>query len=514
VVSVAARASAFAALALLGGVGTVYAPVPTFTGVAALFALGLWAFAGGRQPSVARPKLSRGARIKPRGNLVTRLVSGYLLVFWLGLIAPLAAYSPRGSTIPPGMSQGSLSNQVLTVTFGLVGALFLPAAIRRFDKTFQWLVALWVLYLGWAAASLIWSIYPPLTVRNVVAFVLVSVGCFGLGVGFYGSLPNGRDLFLRHVFWASVLSALVILLPLPFRFEQYHLLEPSQRLDIGGNFPAYVTRPVMVVLLVLVATSILGVRRWQKRDWFWVVFLVLPLLALKERGPVMWGLLALGIFYLFYKTSIRERVLQAGTLFIIGVGTYIYYTENVLQTIFGPIVPYLTRGNVEATEKLTGRIPIWQILIEQVGHHPWLGVGFAAFWSPLNIAWLGASNVSAALTSAHNGYLEELLNTGVVGLTILLAFCLGTLTVAHRRARKGDALGWLVFLFMVFYLLLNLTSALTQEYFQPPFVVILIALGLMASGPAADPPALAGSSDPPPQPPAERPMRKMDDKDL
>ena len=40
---------------------------------------------------------------------------------------------------------------------------------------------------------------------------------------------------------------------------------------------------------------------------------------------------------------------------------------------------------------------------------------------------------------------------------------------------------------MVFYLLLNLTNALTQEYFQPPFVIILMALGLMASGPAPDP---------------------------
>ena len=33
--SVAARASALATLALVGGVGTVYAPVPTFTVVAA-----------------------------------------------------------------------------------------------------------------------------------------------------------------------------------------------------------------------------------------------------------------------------------------------------------------------------------------------------------------------------------------------------------------------------------------------------------------------------------------------
>jgi O-antigen ligase len=100
--------------------------------------------------------------------------------------------------------------------------------------------------------------------------------------------------------------------------------------------------------------------------------------------------------------------------------------------------------------------------------------------------------------SAHNGYLEELLNTGVVGFTILLAFCLGTLTVALRRARRGDALGWLVFLFMVFYLMLNITNALTQEYFQPPFVIILMALGLMASGPATDPATSPRAAESPP----------------
>jgi exopolysaccharide production protein ExoQ len=481
-VSVAARASALAALALVGGVGTVYAPVPTFTAVAVLFALGLWAFAGGRQSSPAKPKISLEERIKPRSTLVTRLVSGYLLVFWIALIAPLLAYSPRGPS-SLGVSQGSLSNQVLISTFGLVGTLFLPAAIRRFDGAFQWLAALWILYLGWAAASLIWSIYPPLTLRNVIAFILVSIGCFGLGGGFYGSLPNGRDLFLRHVFWASVLSALVILLPLPFRFQQYDLLDPAQRLDIGGNFSAYVTRPVMASLLVLAATSILGVRPWLKRDWFWVAVLVLPLLALKSRGPIVWGMLALGIFYIFYKTSIRDRVLQAGVLFMIGVGTYIYYSENVLGVILGPFVPYLTRGNVQATENLTGRVPLWQALIEQVWQHPWLGAGFAAFWSPVHISELASTAVSGR-ASAHNGYLEELVNTGVVGLTILLAFCLATLTLALRQARRGDPLGWLVFLFMVFYLLLNLTNALTQEYFQPPFVIILVAIALLASGPA------------------------------
>ena len=86
----------------------------------------------------------------------------------------------------------------------------------------------------------------------------------------------------------------------------------------------------------------------------------------------------------------------------------------------------------------------------------------------------------------------------LVGLAILLAFCLGTLTMALSRARRGDPLGWLLFLFMVFYLLLNLTNALTQEYFQPPFVIILISLGLLASGPAPDPARSPSTAESPP----------------
>ncbi len=248
-------------------------------------------------------------------------------------------------------------------------------------------------------------------------------------------------------------------------------------------------RPTAGALLLIFVTSFWGVHRWRRCDWLWVVLFLLPFLALRTRGPVLWGILALIIFYLFYKTRLQDRILQAGVLFVIGVGAYIYRSENVLQTIFGPLIPYLTRGDTQSTMALTGRVPLWQVLIEEVGRHPWLGAGFTAFWSSRNIFRVERLAGFSAV-SAHNGYLEELLNTGVVGLTILLTFCLGTLVVARRWARRGDPLGWLVFLFMVFYLLLNTTNALTQEYFELPFVIVLVALALMASTPATDPPTL------------------------
>ena len=479
-VSVAAKVSAFGVLAFLGGVGFAYAPTPTFAAVAATFTLSLWLYTRGRHPYFTRPEVSNEVGgSKPRSTLVTKLVSAYLLVWWLALIAPILAYSPReGSSagVAEAAAQGSLRKQVLILSFGLVGSLFLPAAMKRLDPAFRWVAALWTLYLCWAFTSLLWSTYPPLTLRNVVAYVLVSVGVFGLSAGFYGRHPNGRDLFLRHVFVGGVLSALVVLLPLPFRWGQYDILSPSGRLEIGGDFSTYVTRPVLCALLVLVATAILGVRRWRKRDWFWVIILVLPLLALKARGPALWAILALGIFYLCYRSRVQDRVLQAGLLLVISLGTYIGYSQG----IFATLAPYLTRGNVESTETLTGRIPLWEVLLSELGHHPWIGAGFAAFWSPDNLYRI-EQLAGFSATSAHNGFVEELLNTGVVGLAILLTFLFHTTAVVVRRARRGDPFGWLAFLFLIYYLLLNATNALIQDYFEVPFVIILAIVGLLAS---------------------------------
>jgi O-antigen ligase len=473
-VSVAAKTSILAVLALLGGVGTVHAPVPTFTAVATTFVLGLWAFARDGRRSLVGRKVSEDqkGKNKPQSTLTTKLVSGFLLVWWLALVAPLTAYSPRGAADDPG----SLPPEVLIISFGLVGFRFFPAAIKRLNPAFRGVAALWTLYLFWAFVSVLWSASPLLTFRNVVALVLVSIGSFGLGAGFYGSLPNGRDLFVRHVLVASVVSALAIIGPLPFRWNEYDLLDPAGRLSIAGGFTTYVVRPIVCALVLLFTTFILGLRRWRGRDWFLVVVLLLPLLALKSRGPVLWMVLALAIFYLCYKTRLQDRILQAGLLLVIGLGTYVYHSEGV----FAPLIPYLARGNVETATKLTGRLPLWETLLPEIGERPWRGAGFAAFWTPDNQRAIELLAEKSAV-SAHNGYFEELLNTGVVGLAILLTFCLYTMVVGVRQARRGDPFGWLAFVFVVLYLLLHLPNAVVQEALQVPFMIILAICGLMAN---------------------------------
>jgi exopolysaccharide production protein ExoQ len=189
-------------------------------------------------------------------------------------------------------------------------------------------------------------------------------------------------------------------------------------------------------------------------------------------------MLAFAFFYLFYRTWLRDRLLQAGLLLVIGIGTYVYSSAGT----FSWLVPYLTRGNVQNVETLTGRIPLWQILQPHVEEHPWLGAGFAAFWSPEHVYQI-EQLVGFTAVSAHNGYVEELLNTGVVGLAILLTFYFYALVVVVRKARRGDPLGWLAFLFLLYYLLLNVTNALMQQYLEIPSIIVLATLSLMSSKP-------------------------------
>lgn len=479
-------------LALAGGAGLAYAPVPAFAAVAVVFVSGLWLIVWqDRQVPAASGPVQGGPTPEAgsRGPLVDRVVPVYLFFWWLAMVAPLAWYTPLevGENTVAATASGSLQNQVLVISFGMVGMCFLPAAVRRVGRGFWWLMGLWGLYLCWGYVSLFWSAYPALTVRNLVAFALVTLGSFGLGAGFYGARPDGVRTFFRHVVVAGLISAGAVLLPLPFHLGSFNPLDPTQRLEIAGNLTAFASRPVMLAALALIAASLVGLRSWRTWDWAGLLVLVLPIFILKTRGPMLWAVVAFGILYVLYRGRAGDRILQAGLALVLCVGAYLLYADGTLTSM----VPFLTRGNVELSLTLTGRLPLWDALLPFVREQPFLGAGFAAFWNPDNL-FLMERLVAFPVVSAHNGFLEELLNTGAVGLFLFLAFWISAMVVSLKRARRGDALGWLAFLFLIFYLLLNLTVSLMQEYLELPFLIVFAIIGLMAVTPPGRPAPRSG----------------------
>lgn len=491
-------------LSVAGGAGFVYAPLLALLVTGAVFALGMWLMVRGTRVKVEKEwsiGLTGGALQGLASQAwVGRLVGLYLLSFWVILVIPMLEVAERevGDQAAQAAASGSLQNQVMIASFGVLGMLFLPGAMMRFERAFRWALGLWVVYLGWGYATLFWTAYEPLSTRGLVAFALVSLGSLGFGAGFYGAREDGARLLLKHIFVAGVISALVIVLPLPLHLGSYNPLDPGQRLIVAGDFTKYASRPVLSAALLLVMTTVMGLRKWRAWDWLWLFILVAPILILKTRGPMLWAMLAFGLVYLLYRARAHERAFQAGMLILVAFATYVSYSRGALDLL----VPFLARGDVEQTITLTGRTDLWAALIPEFLERPFLGYGFAAFWNPVNLEIMeGAAGFP--VVSAHNGFLEELLSTGAVGLLLFMAFWIYVMLLATSRGRRGEPLGWMLLLFMVFYLFLNVSTSLMQSYMEVPFIIVFALLGLMASRSAADPPVESDESETRPESPEE-----------
>jgi O-antigen ligase len=105
-----------------------------------------------------------------------------------------------------------------------------------------------------------------------------------------------------------------------------------------------------------------------------------------------------------------KRIIQpaAAVLIIYGAATPMIYGGFLA----GGVTSALGRD-----ASFTGRTEIWAGLLPIVESHPILGAGFGGFWTRDNIR-------AHEITEAHNGYLDIMLDLGVMGLILISIFYL------------------------------------------------------------------------------------------
>jgi len=135
---------------------------------------------------------------------------------------------------------------------------------------------------------------------------------------------------------------------------------------------------------------------------------------------------------------------------------------------------------------LTGRTALWQILVNYWLSHPW-GSGFESFWrigaaSPA-LAFSGTTGTFAAIAPhGHNGYLDMLASTGLVGLSLtLFATMVFPLWLFFRNRRLDShfaALGLALVLFFIFH---NGLESSVLKGARVGWFVFCLGLGILAS---------------------------------
>lgn len=351
--------------------------------------------------------------------------------------------------------------------------LFRPKALLRAltRAPFLWLL------VGWAFVSITWSAEPVVTLRRSVAILLTTVYAVALHVRL--SFPR----LIRILAWALLLvlgASLALVLFVPAWGVMGYALQGAWRgvfvhKNALGSFAA-------LALLVFPLAYTLAVT-WRTRLLWAIgfVFAVVTLVGSKSQTSLVLGIvLSIGAILLYF-VNVSGRLWLA-YLFLVspalgGVGVWAYQNAELVLQALGR----------DAT--LTGRVPLWQALWALALERLWQGYGYSAFWlgpgSPAAWVW---SVVGWDPSHGHNGYLDLLLDLGLVGLVLGLVLLLGSFggTLAQfirdRKQRGPEDWFWpLAGSFLIVHNFAESTFLRSNHLFWVLFVLLCLRVSIRVS---------------------------------
>lgn len=324
------------------------------------------------------------------------------------------------------MAENKLADQQKQVTstsvlgyllLGAAGAVAIFASRRKPVEIYPVNLALFVGFLSLCYASLFWTADPLIAVRKLVVLTLFTTAALGavrwLGLQGFGvaiAMTSGAVCTLGVL--AEV--RLNVFRPWQGDYRFAGVLHPNES--------ALACAFICVALLFLVMPH-----RWSRLLSLSVVAAVGLLLLTKSRTGLGGALIASTLGLLVRAKASTKVLLISGAVTASGL------LALVIACVGGDgLLGAASLGRGEHIGTLTGRIPLWSLLMEEVAERPLVGVGYGAFWNARNI-----EDVSAELfwhiPQAHSIYVDLMLNLGVVGLTLFVALMLGVLWSSLSR---------------------------------------------------------------------------------
>src|SRR5207247_216340 len=174
-------------------------------------------------------------------------------------------------------SEGSVINQVIVVSFAILGGFYLPRAIRVLRTRKEALSPLYPLgaYLLWSATTIFWTDDVTLSIRRLGILILSLIGVLGLGAGFYSQTRERSLTIARHVLYASLI-AIIVLLVARFRDLQFsEVLNPEWILVKDTATLPYMFPLAYGMISILVLHSSAGMKQLVSLSLLGIVLLLL-----------------------------------------------------------------------------------------------------------------------------------------------------------------------------------------------------------------------------------------------
>lgn len=376
------------------------------------------------------------------------------VVAQLAIAAVFLSYATRSLIGWPG-EIGALAALACLCGFSL--------AVKRGNLEWRGLLPLSLLvFLGWSAVSVFWSEYRGASVQGIFYQLLITF------LGVYVALT--RDLIqiirafgdvLRVLLVASLATEILagILFDAPLRF-----LQVAGNLADGGPIQGLFGSRNALGLTALIAVITFFVER-RSRSIPTALSATSMALALTTifftRSPVTFSVLALVAIAAATLQLLRRadpatrRALQ-----------FVLSGAVVLSIIIAVIARVQVIAALNAGSEFELRYFLWRRILGITSLKTIEGFGWIGFWRHPIEPFLGLDAFSATHETALNGYLDVLLQLGIVGLCAFIAFTGLTLVrgwILASNKRSVDVL-WLALMTIALLLTAVAESSILVEY--------------------------------------------------
>jgi exopolysaccharide production protein ExoQ len=320
-------------------------------------------------------------------------------------------------------------------------------------------------YLAFAGASVLWAFSPEHSSVRYLQQMMIVISIVLPVLLAARTVDMMRALFLCFGF-SLILNLLCV-----FGGSATVVSYGSQLVNIGyqGYFNGknYLGECAAVALLLSIHEML---HRGWRRAFGAVVALIAILLVFLSDSKTAFGL-ALICPFLAALTLLARKVTRISVAIILLTipFCFILFSEITHSSLFSRISYILYHDST-----LTGRTIIWDFAESEIEMRPLSGWGYQSFWLVPNSPSLEGPGWVKMMPNAHNGYYDTMLETGYVGLALLLIFILVTLHAVGRVADRDPRRARAVLSLALFIILYNFFESLWMRGFEFLWVVFLI----------------------------------------
>ena len=358
--------------------------------------------------------------------------------------------------------QGSQSRRIAVLGFAAAGVLLL--AVGR-DKPFnphRFGLAVFVLLLLWACFSVTWSLYPGISARRLTAWLCFVVGCIGV------ARILSIDEILRVAFFT-----LLAMVAMSFAADLAVGAGPW-RSDYRFSGTLHPNVQASYCAALCLAAYCLTSERYLA-SYAKLVFVVggVMIFLTGSRTSLLATLVALTTIWLLQQRSTMRVVMLATATAVVGVAFALFCTlaPSSQHSLTGKAL----LGRTEKADTLSGRVPLWDELLQYAGDRPLHGYGYDAFWTPGNMEDI-LKTQEWTMTSAHNVFLEITLQIGLIGLALALVATYVGLRSSQRCFQATGSTGYRFIYGLLIYAMLN--GLLEAHFVRPKYPTALVLMGL------------------------------------